>query len=917
MLSDNEILARRIRYGCCALTFAEQVAEARMYGDLKCAEKAQRQWLYMLWAKGVMDTTPTGDEDKCGSVLYATDVALKADCICTSCSGPGGSAPYGGSTSCDIDVSQTVVDAVPVSDRATIEGAGPQTGEAYLIISGTTDGVWSPNTIQTWNGSGWTQTAVVDGEIIATEEVPSPSYWITAPGASLPGLLFPPIDVTWDSVTGIYDFVSEYPAINLYMGRQMVIQVLASSSWLTMYIGPESALATTIQLNLGGLSPLEARVIYYKNDCEWSSDTATTPPSGVCGNLTVSYTSAANCTTGGFTVTANITGAVNFPIGGIAPVIDGIQYPVQPAGLGPTTFGEFPASSVVELRIINSFDAGCTVESDEFRNPVFPAVDHRVYQAVDASFEPSRDPAQSYLIVSNNFDITTGWGLHVGEIWSASGYTTVANGEVTLAAVPGSPTGYWQMVSGTQTLVFAPADVQYNTITQVYTATPPPVATFVEDLGITVSYLCEGGSPTVIYTGPIADFAETSFDPPCNLSSITITTSYASLCLVEVEAEVEPYTPDGEPDDDFSEGGLNNAVYDVLIESDDKIVVGGLFTAYGATTANRFTRLNSDGTLDTDFNTSLGAGFNNAVRAFIKDSQDRYLVVGDFTEFDGTAVGYMARINQDGTLDTTFNTAIGTGFTFPAFYIVDLGDDTYVITGTFNQFNGVAHVGILKIDIDGTVDPTFVGQFSSQAGPIQIDESDGTLIVGNGFSLFYNGTSMFPSGGFGSGRTYIKIDPTTGAIVSQPLLGTRFNTFANPIPLPDGTQIVVGQFTSYNGTPVNRIAKVNTDGTLNATFSTNVGAGFNDETTNAVLMPNGQVMICMTQTATTLNGFPTNTLVLMSQDGVRDTTFNATGVGFAGGRTLFVEQQSNGAIVVVGWFTSHDGLTRLRVSRLQ
>ena len=147
------------------------------------------------------------------------------------------------------------------------------------------------------------------------------------------------------------------------------------------------------------------------------------------------------------------------------------------------------------------------------------------------------------------------------------------------------------------------------------------------------------------------------------------------------------------------------------------------------------------------------------------------------------------------------------------------------------------------------------------------------------------------------------------------LLGSKFNGYANPRPLLDGSQIVVGTFTSYNGVPANRIARINPGGAIDNTFSANVGSGFNEETTNAVLLPNGQVAICMIGTATLFNGEATREMVLISQNGVRDPHFNSSGDGFTGGRTLFVEQQSTGHLVSVGWFTSFNSLPRLRVAR--
>jgi len=285
MLNDNDILVRRVRYGCCALSLGAEVATAQTYGDVECAKRLTRSWLYMIWAKSIMDAVPVGDEDTdCGDVAFATAVAAVADCICTSCTGPGGSAPYngggggGGDTSCEIIVSRTVIDAVTISDRAAIQGAGPTTGDAYLIISGSTDGVWTANTIQTWNGSSWTQSAVVAGEIIATEEVPNPSYWLTPQGQPLPGNLFPFIDIDWGTGTTIYTVQSQYPYINAYMGRSIVIYATNGIVTTNVYIGPETAIINPLALNIGGLGATGLGLTYFLDNCEWPAGSELIPP---------------------------------------------------------------------------------------------------------------------------------------------------------------------------------------------------------------------------------------------------------------------------------------------------------------------------------------------------------------------------------------------------------------------------------------------------------------------------------------------------------------------------------------------------------------------------------------------------------------------------------------------------------------
>jgi len=823
---------------------------------------------------------------------------------------------------CSPAEAETVIAAVPVSDRATIEGDSPETGDAYLIVSGATDGVWTTNTIQTWNGTGWTSTAVVAGEIIATEEVPTPSYWITPVGTSVPAQLFPGLVVVWDAFTGLYTITSEYPSVSQAYGRNIVIQATGSpESWVTVYTGKETSLVAGLVLDLGAINPVEARIIYTNGGCSEVSGGIPTPPFGQCGTVDVSYSLSQDCVANQFFVTANIISAINYPLAGIVATVDGVDQPIVPASVGLNVMGGFPSTSEVTLRIVNSFNDECNIESPLFTSPIFPEVDYTVLSAVDASFESSRNPTQAYLIVSNEFGLTGGWANNVGKIWNAGTYITPADTEVTFATTPGGPMGYWQMDSGTQVQVFPMIVAEYNTVTQVYTAMPSPIAPFMAASDIIVRYRCATGAYVTIYSGPIGSFADTSFTAPCDVAVVNGVVEYVIGCIISVPIEIVRYTPTGDPDPDFSVGGLNNLVIMLASQPDSKIVCGGSFTLYNATVANRLTRLNADGTLDTAYNAIVSdpgkivPGFNQRVSAVALQTDGFTLVGGDFTTLNDVAIGYITRLDADGNVDGAFNS--GTGFNGPVSAIALQSDGRIVVTGAFTSYNGTAASRIIRLNPTGTVDPSFVTGtgFNSTAGDLTI-LPDGRIVVSNGFFTSYNGnTTTSPTA-----KSIVLIGPN-GAFLSTIARGTQFNhstlapsIFATEL-LPDGSLIVTGQFNTYNGSPVNNIAKISLTGVLDASFQANLGSGFSGYVTRAAVMPNGQLIVGQLNASNTFSGLPTFGLVALNSNGTRDTAFNA-GPGF-NGSTYDVSISPNGSLVVGGLFTTLDGLSRLRVAKLQ
>src|SRR5947207_12103194 len=78
----------------------------------------------------------------------------------------------------------------------------------------------------------------------------------------------------------------------------------------------------------------------------------------------------------------------------------------------------------------------------------------------------------------------------------------------------------------------------------------------------------------------------------------------------------------------------SSAVYRLAVQTDGKVLIGGLFTSYNGTTRNRIARLNSDGSLDTSFD--LGTGASSAVYRLVVQTDGKVLIGGRFTSYNDT-----------------------------------------------------------------------------------------------------------------------------------------------------------------------------------------------------------------------------------------------------------------------------------------
>ncbi len=129
---------------------------------------------------------------------------------------------------------------------------------------------------------------------------------------------------------------------------------------------------------------------------------------------------------------------------------------------------------------------------------------------------------------------------------------------------------------------------------------------------------------------------------------------------------------------------------------------------------------------------------------------------------------------------------------------------------------------------------------------------------------------------------------------------------------PDGKILVGGVFTQIGGQTRNRIARLNPDGTLDATFTVNVDAsGTIVPIVNAIaIQPDGKILIG--GSFTQVNGQPRNRIARLNPDGTLDTAFNPN----ADGQVLALIIQPDGKILVGGGFGTIGGQTRGTFVRL-
>ncbi len=323
---------------------------------------------------------------------------------------------------------------------------------------------------------------------------------------------------------------------------------------------------------------------------------------------------------------------------------------------------------------------------------------------------------------------------------------------------------------------------------------------------------------------------------------------------------------DGDLDPAFGAGGivttdLNGNSPDVgngvVVQSDGKIIVAGSTVVTGQPAAIGLTRYNSDGSLDTSFDsdgkvtTTAGAGISGEAVALQADGKIVVAGVGrpaGQSDFDFV----VARYNANGSLDTSF-------------------DSTGVNITRFSTFDDVA-----------------------QAVAIQ---DDGKIVVaGQSFTAQTGGTSLFAVARY---NTNGSLDSTFGGGTGK--VTTSFAAGAADARAvfiqPDGKIVAAG---------TRNLARYMSDGTLDTTFG---GAGrvlINVQGINinaAALQPDGNILAAgFGEIAPANSGFA---VVRLTAEGVFDNSFNGTGrsvidVGPERDEAYALTLQPNGKIILAG-----------------
>jgi uncharacterized delta-60 repeat protein len=167
--------------------------------------------------------------------------------------------------------------------------------------------------------------------------------------------------------------------------------------------------------------------------------------------------------------------------------------------------------------------------------------------------------------------------------------------------------------------------------------------------------------------------------------------------------------------------------------------------------------------------------------------------------------------------------------------VLPLPDGKLLIIGFFSQYQGFARKGIARLNADGSLDETYEAALAGDFVYVSrwSRAPDGKLVIHGSFSEAAGQPRKNLARLNADGTLDATFDP--GNWYSSGVIST-INA------QPDGKVIVSGFFTELHGQPRKHIARLNADGSLDDTF--NAGEGPDTSVVDAVLQNDGKIVVC-------------------------------------------------------------------------
>lgn len=390
----------------------------------------------------------------------------------------------------------------------------------------------------------------------------------------------------------------------------------------------------------------------------------------------------------------------------------------------------------------------------------------------------------------------------------------------------------------------------------------------------------------------------------------------------------------GTIDPSFNMALLNYQSNNVIVQPDNKII---LVKKTPSTDAS-IIRLNSDGSIDDSFNAGTGfklTGNQSYISSIDLQPNGDFIVCGLFDKYNEIAVKNRIRINSNGVFDPTFNyQSIDNDDTLT---YIQLQDDGTILGSFFiNSADSFIRYCFARLDANGYIIENKQLITTTKVNKIVKKSASETMAIGSSFfsfNLYQNGIKLLNQNGNliynsnlkapintndSGGNAKVQQDGKVlfvGKIPQNPngnlmrfnadfSTDSSFNLDASltsltfkELNLQSDGKILVSCKGLVSGNNINRVVRLNSDGSIDASFSVGQGcSGLTAEIKAIEIQSDGKILISGFFTA--YNGVTKNGIVLLNTDGTIDSGFNMPNIDFFARTVDAMAFQFDGKIIV-------------------
>jgi uncharacterized delta-60 repeat protein len=280
------------------------------------------------------------------------------------------------------------------------------------------------------------------------------------------------------------------------------------------------------------------------------------------------------------------------------------------------------------------------------------------------------------------------------------------------------------------------------------------------------------------------------------------------------------------------------------------------------------------------------------------------LVAGAFTKMDGYTRNLIARLNPDGRVDTTFVPSASA--TVEIYAVAAQSNGQPIIGGNLSwPADGVAYTGLGRLNVNGALDKSF----NLGAGP---DDSVFAVAVQNDDKVLVGGFFGHVNGVVRPGIARLHSDGSLDASFAPTTRAVRVIS-AIAVQAADGKVVIAGEISGTPTPPRRNVLRLLPNGLEDPAF--NPGGGPEGPVHSVALQADGKVVIGGDFGA--VNGAARNGVARLNSDGTLDLGFD-TPVPNPVERAFIwsVAVQPDGKVIAAGSFTKFGGVPRQKIVRL-